>query len=137
ERERLVRQAAMHREQSAALLDRIGVRPGWRVLDLGCGPLGILDLLSERVGPAGEVVGLDREPQTVAMARDFAAERGLGNVRIAAGDAGATGLPRGSFDLVHARLVLVTVPDPERILAEMVALARPGGVVVVQDIDAT
>ena len=135
ERERLVRQAALHRVDSAAFLDQIGLRPGWRALDVGCGPLGVLDLLAERVGPGGEVVGVDQEEQTLAMARDFAAEQGLANVRLVRGDARATGLPRDAFDLAHARLVLVTVPDPARILAELVALVRPGGVVAVQDID--
>jgi hypothetical protein len=58
-------------------------------------------------------------------------------VRVVEADAGATGLPRAAFDLVHARLVLDTLPAPERarVLAELVALTRPGGWVAVQDLD--
>lgn len=137
EHARLARQANLNREGAVALLDRIGVQPGWRVADLGCGPVGILELLAERVGPTGSVVGLDQAAQTVALARAFVAGQGLTNVRVEEGDAGATGLPRASFDLVHARLVLCHTPDPQRILTEMVALIRPGGMVAVQDIDAT
>ncbi|MGI9148561.1 MAG: methyltransferase domain-containing protein, partial [Chloroflexota bacterium] len=125
----------MYAPEARTLLDRFAVRPGWRAVDVGCGPVGILDVLAERVGPTGEVVGVDREPRSVAMARDLVAERGLANVRVVEADASATGLPRSSFDLVHARLVLVTVPDPERVLAEMIALAHVGGWVAVQDLD--
>ena len=135
ERERLLRQAALYAPDTAALLDQLGIRPGWRAVDIGCGPLGILDLLAERVGPGGEVVGVDRDARAVATAQALLAERGLGNVRVAEADAGATGLPRAAFDLAHARLVLITMPDPQRVLAELVALVRPGGVVAVQDLD--
>jgi ubiquinone/menaquinone biosynthesis C-methylase UbiE len=52
-----------------AMLDAIGVRPGWSCLDIGCGPGGITSLLSERVGASGRVVGLDRDPEFLAHAR--------------------------------------------------------------------
>jgi SAM-dependent methyltransferase len=95
----------------------------------------VLDLLAERVGPAGEAVGLEREPRLVAMAEAVLRERGLGNARLVRGDAYATGLPGGVFDLAHTRLLLINLTEPARALAEMVALVRPGGVVAVQDID--
>jgi len=69
------------------------------------------------------------------MARAFVAEQGFTNVEVIQGDARATELPRDSFDLVHERLVLVNVPQPQQILAEMVALARPGGVVAAWEVD--
>src|ERR1700730_18142403 len=65
ERERLRRQSAELRAQSAAFLDRVGVQAGQSALDLGCGPLGVIDLLSDRVGPGGRVVGMDIEPANV------------------------------------------------------------------------
>ena len=135
ERDRLLAQGELFAGEARGLLDRVGVRPGGRAIDVGCGPLGILDLLVERVGPGGEVVGLDREPRMLAMAGEVLAERGLPGVRLVEGDAAATGLPRGSFDLAHARLVLVNVPEPTRVLAEMAALVRPGGAVAVEEVD--
>lgn len=135
EGQRLLKQGETVEKEARWLLDRLGVRPGSRVVDIGCGPLGILDLLAERVGPEGEVVGLEREPGFIEMARALVAERNLANVRLVQGDASATDLRRESFDLVHERLVLIQQPDPERMLAEMVALTRPGGVIAVQDID--
>jgi ubiquinone/menaquinone biosynthesis C-methylase UbiE len=135
EQARLLRQGAGLEAEASWLLDRMGVGPGWRTLDVGCGPLGILDLLAARVGAAGEVVGLEREPRLLALAEQAVAERGLANVRLVAGDAQATELPRASFDLAHERLVLISTPAPERIVAEMVALTRPGGFVAAEDFD--
>lgn len=124
---RLRRQSEELRPDSAALLDRVGLGPGQSAIDIGCGPSGILELLAERASPGGRVVGLDADPVHAAMARQFAADRQLPGVEIVAADARDTGLPPGSFDLVHARTVLVTVPEPAAVVAEMVRLARPGG----------
>ncbi|MGD9527993.1 methyltransferase domain-containing protein [Pseudonocardia sp.] len=135
ERIRLVAQCAMHRAEAETLLDHIGVGPGWHVLDLGCGPLGILDVLAERVGADGRVVGVDREPRFLDMAVRSLRERAHAGVELVAADARATGLPSAAFDHVHERLVLVNVPDPAAVVAEMARLARPGGTVAVQDVD--
>ena len=135
ERERLRQQSVELHAHAVALIDHVDLQPGQSALDLGCGPSGVLELLSERVGPSGRVVGLDRDPTHVALARSLADERGLANVEIIQGDATRTGLEASSFDLVHARTVLVTVPDPTAILHEMVRLARPGGWVAGEEAD--
>lgn len=135
EQARLQRQSDELHHHAVALIDRVGVAPGDQVIDIGCGPTGILDLLSKRVGPTGRVVGLDMNPVHVAMARAFVRERGLTNVAVLQGDAACTGLPSGSFDLVHARLVLVNVPDPSAIVTELVRLTKPGGWVAGQEAD--
>lgn len=135
ERERLLRQGELFDPAARSLLDRMELRPGARALEIGCGPLGILDQISERVGPQGSVVGLDRDAQMRDWARLSIAERALGNVEIVAGEAESTGLPRESFDLVHARLVLINVAACGEVVSEMAALARPGGLVAVQDLD--
>jgi SAM-dependent methyltransferase len=101
----------------------------------GCGPRGVLDLLAARVEPGGRVVDADADPAHVAMATEFATGRGLGNVEIVRADARGTGLPSGSFDVVHARTLLITVPEPAVVAAEMARLARPGGWVVSVDPD--
>ena len=124
---RLQRQADELAADSAALLDKVRLRPGQSAIDLGCGPRGVLDLLAERVSPGGRVVGLDADPVHTAMAADFAAERRLSGVEIMTADARSTGLPPGSFDLVHARTLFINLPDPAAVAAEMARLARPGG----------
>lgn len=135
ETDRLRRQADELRPHAIALLDHCQVPPGADAIDLGCGPVGVLDLLSERVGPNGSVTGLDANPRHVAIARQLAKERGLANLRVIEGDARATGLPSESFDLVHARTLLVNVRSPAEVVAEMVRLARPGGYIAVLEPD--
>lgn len=135
ERERLRHQAKELRAYSAELLDRAGIEPGWKVIDLGCGPAGVLDLLAERVGPSGQVMGLDFNPANVARAREFVVELGLDNVRVVEGDARHTGLPPAALDLVHARTLLINLPEPQEVMTEMVRLVRPGGVVAVMEPD--
>src|SRR5262245_41039114 len=100
ERDRLLSQAKQYEPTANWLLDQVGVQEGWRAVDIGCGPIGILNLLSERVGPKGAVVGLEREQRFVEMARAEIARRGLGNVTMVQGDGLDTGLEKGSFDLV-------------------------------------
>jgi SAM-dependent methyltransferase len=135
EQERLLAQAASYETQARWLLDQLAVQPGWRVADLGCGPIGILDLLAERVGTSGTVVGIDREARFVEMAQNLIAERNLSTVQILQADATSTGLPENSFDLVHERLVLLQQPDPMPLLSEMARIVRPGGWMALEDID--
>jgi ubiquinone/menaquinone biosynthesis C-methylase UbiE len=135
EERRLIKQAIDHEPRTRALLDRIGVQPGWSVVDIGCGPLGILPLLSEKVGPTGRVVGLERERHFAETARAQMARRGLRNVTVVECNALAARLERGSFDLVHERLVAINVSARATLLAEMLSLVRPGGVAVLQDVD--
>ena len=128
--ERLRLQAAALAADAAIMLDRIEVGAGWRCLDLGCGPGGITDLLTERVGATGRVVGLDADPVFLEHAR-----RRIHRAEFVEGDAYASGLPGGSFDLVHMRFIAGTAGGPERLLAEAMRLARPGGIVALQEPD--
>lgn len=132
---RLQRQSRELAPDSAALLDRVDLRPGHSALDLGCGPRGILELLAERVSPGGRVVGIDADPAHVAMAAEYAAEQRLSCVQVTAADARRTGLPSASYDLVHARTLLVNVPEPAEVVAEMIRLTRPGGWVAAMEPD--
>jgi trans-aconitate methyltransferase len=129
--ERLHVQADALAPDSRVMLDRIGVQPGWACLDIGCGPRGITDLLSGRVAPAGRVLGLDKDEQFL----DYARAHAPANVEFRHGDAYASGLPAGSFDLVHMRFIASTAGNPETLLREAVRLARPGGVIALQEPD--
>jgi len=129
--ERLFLQGAAMAPDTEFMLNRIGVTEGWSCLDLGCGPRGITDLLSTRVGASGRVVGLDMDGQFLEVARAGAPN----NVEFRQGDAYGSDLPAGSFDLVHTRFVASTAGDPERLLEEAIRLARPGGTVALQEPD--
>jgi SAM-dependent methyltransferase len=127
ESERLERQANELAPESEEVIDRVGLGAGDSAIDLGCGPCGVLELLHRRVSPGGRVVGLDSNPTHVEMAAEFVSRRGLDGVEVVAADARSTGLPGDSFDVVHARTLLINVPDPAEVVAEMVRLAKPGG----------
>lgn len=132
---RLQRQSDELRPEAVALIGRIELHPGQSAIDVGCGPSGIIGLLAETVGPGGRTVGLDANPVHIARVRELVAQAGFSGVELLTGDARDTGLATGSFDLVHARTLLVTIPEPAEVLAEMVRLAKPGGWVASQEPD--
>jgi SAM-dependent methyltransferase len=137
EQQRLIAQAQSVEPHAQWLLDHIGILPGSRSVDFGCGPIGILNLLSERVGPAGVVIGVEREPRFAAMARTELGKRALQNVEIVVADALKAGLERNSYDFVHERLILINVPPAtqEALLAEMLSVLKPSGTIALQEFD--
>src|SRR5215469_4915772 len=127
EQQRLQQQALQLADESSWMFDQLGLAADASVVEIGCGPHGCLELLSACVGPAGRVVGVERSEDAVRMARGLIEERRLTNVEVVCRDARSTGLPRKAFDLATSRLVLVNVPEPRAIVAEAVAVVRPGG----------
>jgi ubiquinone/menaquinone biosynthesis C-methylase UbiE len=113
------------------MLDRFGPMVGWKCLDIGCGPGGITDILSDRVGAGGRVVGLDMDSEFIEHARANAP----GNVEFRVDNAYGSSLPSGTFDLVHMRFVASTSGNHEKLLRETARLARPGGIVAFQEPD--
>ncbi|MGE0701050.1 MAG: class I SAM-dependent methyltransferase, partial [Hyphomicrobiaceae bacterium] len=112
------------------MLDLIGVTEGWTCLDIGCGPAGIIPQLAKRTGQNGKIVGLDMNAGFLEHARgSFTAP----NIEFVQGDAYSSGLPAATFDLVHMRFVASTSGQPERLVAEAIRLARPGGYVALQE----
>ncbi len=133
--ERLQKWGRVWEPEAEAMLDQIGVQPGWRCLDLGCGPMGIVGALSRRVGPTGRVVAADINPKQLAAARELAEREGLSNVEFVHADAYHTGLPRESFDLVHVRFMFTPLGRGELLLRELLALTCPGGVIATEEAD--
>jgi SAM-dependent methyltransferase len=111
-----------------------GIRPGMRVLDLGCGAGDVAFVAADLVGPDGYVVGVDRSPQMVAHARLRAEQRGLAQVKFVDGDVHDPA-PGGPFDAIVERLVLMWVPDPVAVLRRQATVLRAGGLVVPIEMD--
>jgi ubiquinone/menaquinone biosynthesis C-methylase UbiE len=97
--------------ETEAMLDRIQVQPGWRAIDLACGPRGIIGPLSRRVGSTGSVVASDVNPGMLSAARSYAEKNALKNVDFIEANAFQSDLPRASFDLVHARFMFAPLGD--------------------------
>lgn len=135
EMQRLLHQAHVMEHDVARFLDAIGPIRNGSAVDFGCGPIGILPELARHVGPNGTVAGVDVEPSMIERARIECRRRGLTNLALVGGEDVMGALPAGAFDLAHARMVLINVADPAAVLAELVRLVRPGGVVAVQEFD--
>lgn len=133
--ERLQSWSRIWQPETEAMLDQIKVQPGWRTVDLACGPQGILGSLSRRVGPSGSVTACDIDPQMLSAARTYAENDGFTNIEFIASNSFQTNLPRASFDLVHARFMFAPLGRDDVLLQEMVSLTRPGGIVVSQESD--
>lgn len=107
------------------LVDELAVRPGDRVVDLGCGRGAALSLLAAAAGPDGDVLGLDLAPRMVELtARDLAH---LPQVQVQVRDVRDPGLPPASRDVVASSLVLFFLPDPAAAVATWAGLLAPGG----------
>lgn len=118
-----------------ALLTELGLSEGMRAADIGCGTGTVSRWMAQRVGSTGAVVGVDLSQAQLEVARRDAARSGLTQLTFSHGDAGDTGLPREHFDVVYCRFLLCHLAEPERALAEMRALLKPGGVLVADDVD--
>lgn len=110
---------------AAGLVEELAVRPGERVLDVGCGRGAALLPLAEAAGPTGSVLGIDLAPRMVERtAHDV---RDLPNVEVRVADASDPGLARASFDVVASSLVLFFLPDPLAAVRAWAGLLVEGG----------
>jgi SAM-dependent methyltransferase len=128
EQRRLDEQGENLRPFTEHLLRDIGLAPGMRVLDVGCGTGDVTLIAAELVGTSGEVVGIDRSAEVLATARSRAESRGWRQVRFVEGDV-ATFRAIEPVDAVIGRLVLTHQPDPVAVVRHLMRLVRPGGAV--------
>jgi SAM-dependent methyltransferase len=113
----------------------VRVRPGERVLEIGCGTGVVLRDLMALVGPHGEVTGLDPSRTMLARARRLARGVRGGRLRLRLGDGNDLPFPDRRFDLALAVTVILHVADPLRVVKELARVTRPGGRVALQDQD--
>jgi ubiquinone/menaquinone biosynthesis C-methylase UbiE len=110
------------------------LRPGMKLLDVGCGPGTITIDLAARVAP-GLVVGVDREPAVIEEAGRLLGASTLTNVEFRTANAYALEFADESFDMVHAHQLLQHLTDPVAALVEMRRVLRDDGVLAVRDSD--
>jgi SAM-dependent methyltransferase len=132
--ERLIGQAHLIDPITTRFFLAAGIGPGMRVLDVGSGAGDVAFVVSDIVGPHGMVVGADRVPAAVQVARDRLAERPLQNVSFLDGDPAELAFDQ-PFDAVVGRYVLQFQREPEAMLRQLATKVRRGGVVVFHEID--
>jgi SAM-dependent methyltransferase len=135
ELERLQLQSRVWEPAGRQLLATAGARSGGRVLDIGCGALGWLRILSEWVGPSGQIVGTDIDEGLLDAARSFLEAEGISNVELVVDDLFNSRLEPQSFDLVHARFVIAPLGRGREQVVSHRRLIRPGGALVLEEWD--
>jgi SAM-dependent methyltransferase len=109
-------------------LEQRGVGRGWHCLEVGAGSGSIASWLADRVGPTGRVLATDIDPRFLESLK-------RPNLEVRRHDIAVDPLPEAAFDLVHARLVLMHLPDREKALAHMISALKPGGWLVDEEYD--
>ena len=114
-------------------LQRIGLKPGDRVLEVGPGPGRLLLPAARRVLPGGQAVGLDVQAPMIAKLKDRASAAGVHNLTAIVGDA-ADVSPPGKFDAIFVALTLGEIPRQKEFLARALDALRPGGRISVTEL---
>lgn len=135
ELERLQTQSKVWEPAGRALLAQLPDGTGRRALDVGCGVMGWLRVLSQWVGPSGSVVGTDFDEAMLGGAKAFLEAEALRNVTLLKDDLFSSQLPSADFDLVHARFEIAPLGRGEEQLATYRRLVKPGGWIVLEDPD--
>src|SRR5262249_9365335 len=132
--ERLQLLARARRADTIALLDRAGVGPGMRCVDLGCGGGNVAFELARLVGPRGSGTGIGIDAVKLELAREAAVRQGLANVEFRAANVDEWDEP-SAYDVVYGRFLLQHLNRPLDMLRRMWSAVRPGGVIAVEDTD--
>jgi SAM-dependent methyltransferase len=109
------------------ILDRLDLRPGQKVLEIGPGPGRLLIPAAKRVLPAGEAVGIDIQPAMIERLKRRANEAGITNLKAIAGDAALPHVAEASFDIAFLCAVLGEIPDRTGALGQCYRALKPGG----------
>lgn len=137
ELERLVGNAQLQAPNVIDGFRRIGFPAGSKVVDVGCGPMGALLVLSELVGPQGTVVGLDMDETSLKHARSILDQRGQSNVHLVRANVNemqtSAVCPPGPFHAAYCRLFLVWQRNPAATLHRIASILRPGGYIVAHE----
>jgi ubiquinone/menaquinone biosynthesis C-methylase UbiE len=109
------------------ILDRLGLRPGHTVLEIGPGPGRLLIPAAKNVLPDGQAVGIDIQPAMIKRLERRAEQAGITNLKAILGDAAQPHVPEASFDIVFLCAALGEIPDRAAALEQCYRALKPGG----------
>jgi ubiquinone/menaquinone biosynthesis C-methylase UbiE len=126
----LIRESRQREEDCVTMLKQLGIKPGMTVCDMGCGNGFYTIQLAERVGPTGEVLAVDIQPEMLRLMEARAAEKGIENITSLFGTVVDPKLPEGEVDLILCVDVYHEFSHPEQMLAAMRKSLKPDGRIV-------
>ena len=130
--ERLAVLAQVFGPTTSALLDTVGIEPGSRCLDVGCGIGAVTRELGKRTGPGGQALGVDFDGGILEVAKELSA----GSKPVRFERRSLEELPAGAeYDVVYARFLLTHLKEPRAALERLAAVVRPGGTLVLEDVE--
>lgn len=131
---RLQAQARIWEPFTERVLDKAGMTEGMSVLDAGCGPCEVMRLMNRRVGPSGQVTGVDIDAEVGAygLARLNVEENGNFSFHSSDLTAGET-VPGAPFDMIYCRFFLIHMNDPVDMVKRLSAMLKPGGTLIAMD----
>ena len=132
ETDRLIEQSRIYGASTHRLCKRAGISEGMRVLEIGSGAGDVALMLAERVGPTGQVVGVDVNAEILDTARQRATDAGAQNIEFIADDARSLAFSE-KFDAVVGRFVLMYMADPVEAFTTLIAHLKPGGIAAFQE----
>jgi SAM-dependent methyltransferase len=115
-------------DATARRFDSIGVRKGWRCLEIGAGGGSVCDMLCRRVGASGHVTAIDIDTR-------FVRNLDYSNLDVREENVLDVDLPAATFDLVHTRFTLCHIPEREALLEKLIPTLRPGGTLFLEEPD--
>ena len=114
------------------VLKEVGIKPGFYVLDYGCGPGGYIIAAAELAGKSGKIYALDIHPLAIQRVQNMASKKQLANVETICSDC-QTGLPDNSLDVVLLYDTFHTLSDPNGVLEELHRVLKPNGILSFSD----
>ena len=114
------------------VLEEVGIKPGFHILDYGCGPGSYSAIVAELVGPTGKVYALDIHPLAVQRVQNVASKRKLTNIKTICSDC-LTGLENSSIDVVLLYDTFHHLSDPNTVLEELHRLLKQDGILSFSD----
>ena len=114
------------------ILKEVGIKPGFHVLDYGCGPGSYINPLAELVGESGKIYAQDIHPLAIQRVQNIASRKQLSNVKTICSDC-KTGLPDSSVDVVLLYDAFHNLSEPKGVLEELHRVLKPNGILSFSD----
>ena len=120
--------------RASVIIGLLGLQPGMKVLDAGCGPGRLSIPAAQAIGPQGELTALDLQPGMLTRVEEKAQSAGLTNLRFVQAGLGEGKLEKEYYDRAMLVTVLGEIPEQEAALKEIYEVLKPGGMLSITEV---